>query len=124
MCNDLFFFGRSPQFEDKRKASPFGAQDALTNMSDEELDDVLETFVREVRKVGQEDYSAKSFYEMILCMQEAISGYRVREILLLPMKSSVVFEISILLYIIKSVKQSQLSNRVRLFVGTWLFGEN
>ena len=43
-------------------------------MSDEELDDVLGTFVCEVRKVGQEDYPAKSLYEMILCMQEAISG--------------------------------------------------
>ena len=43
--------------------------EALENMSDEELDDVLGKFVSEVRKEDKEEYPGKTLYEMMCCIQ-------------------------------------------------------
>ena len=43
--------------------------EALSSMSNEDLDEVLGTFAVEVRKKGQKEYPGKTLYEMICCIQ-------------------------------------------------------
>ena len=43
--------------------------EALSIMSNEDLDEVLGKFVAEVRKEGQKEYPGKTLYEMICCLQ-------------------------------------------------------
>ena len=67
-------------FEDWRKArnklvlkEPYLGEpvynEALSIMSNEDLDEVLGKFVAEVRKEGQKEYPGKTLYEMICCVQ-------------------------------------------------------
>ena len=43
--------------------------EALSSMSNEDLEEVLGKFVAEVRKEGQKKYPGKTLYEMICCIQ-------------------------------------------------------
>lgn len=43
--------------------------EALSSMSNENLDEVLGKFVAEVRKEGQKEYPGKTLFEMICCIQ-------------------------------------------------------
>ena len=43
--------------------------EALSIMSNEDLDEVLGKYVAEVRKEGQKKYPGKTLYEMICCIQ-------------------------------------------------------
>ena len=68
-------------FEDWHKATnklilkePYLGQpvynEAMSSMSNEDLDKVLGKFVAEVRKEGQKEYPGKTMYEMICCIQD------------------------------------------------------
>ena len=60
--------------------------EALSNMSNEDFDEVLGKFVAEVRKKGQKEYPGRTLYELIFCTQAYFRIERKRNITLADKK--------------------------------------